>query len=111
MGFGSPFLFVYGTLLDDALRHWVFGHPVPGQPDALPGYRKLEASVAGRYPEVRPCREKGGSVAGLCLEVTPEDLQRADAYETALYIREVLPLASGKTAWVYLAANPEKKGT
>ena len=111
MEHASPFLFVYGTLLDDALRHWVFGHRAPGQPDTLPGYRKLEASVAGRYPEVRPCHEKDCSVPGLRLEVCPADLERADAYETALYIRRVLPLASGEKAWVYLAANPEMKGT
>lgn len=101
----GEYLFVYGTLLEADLRRWVFGHQPTCHPDRLPGFCKFEQSVAGKYPEVRPCNGDENSVEGLCLEVGPADLRQADAYETSLYKRELLPLESGRTAWVYIAAQ------
>lgn len=100
-------LFVYGTLLDPQVQQLVFGRQMPGLPDRLPGFVKRERSVAGRYPEVCPDDSGMATVDGLCLEVDPTDLNRADAYETTLYYRTVVRLASGRQAWVY-RATPNK---
>lgn len=98
-------LFVYGTLLDPQVQQLVFGRQMQGQPDLLPGFTKRERSVAGRYPEVCPDDSGMAEVEGLCLAVDATDLNRADAYETTLYYREVVLLASGKKAWVYRASQ------
>lgn len=100
-------LFVYGTLLDPQVQQLVFGRQMHGRPDRLPGFLKRERSVAGRYPEVCPDLSGNAAVDGLCLEVDATDLNRADAYETTLYYREVVLLASGRHAWVY-RASPNK---
>ncbi|MDG1571189.1 gamma-glutamylcyclotransferase [Robiginitalea sp. M366] len=102
-------LFVYGTLLEADVCQWVFGRQPEGKPDVLPGHVKKERSVAGRYPEVCPTDQPGQGVSGRCLELSPEDLQRADAYETALYYRAERTLASGSRAWVYLAAREQNQ--
>lgn len=100
-------LFVYGTLLDPQVQQLVFGRQMQGRPDRLPGFVKREQSVAGRYPEVCPDHSGNAAVDGLCLEVDATDLHRADAYETTLYYRQVVVLASGRQAWVY-RATPNK---
>ncbi len=97
-------LFVYGTLLDPQVQQLVFGRPMQGSPDRLPGFEKRERSVEGRYPEVYPNTSGKSFVDGLCLEADTTDLNRADAYETTLYYRELVLLASGRQAWVYRAA-------
>ena len=102
-------LFVYGTLLDPQVQQLVFGRHIQGRPDRLPGFEKRERSVAGRYPEVCPDASGSAFVEGQCLEVDAVDLHRADAYETTLYYREVVRLASGKQAWVYRAAPLQNK--
>lgn len=100
-------LFVYGTLLQPVLRERVFGRPLGGQADALEGYEKKEAMVAGSFPGLVRRPTGPATVQGLRFELPPELLARADAYEGALYRREVLRLVSGAKAWVYLPAeNP-----
>lgn len=106
---GVEYLFVYGTLLEADVCQWVFGRQPEGKPDILPGHIKKERSVAGRYAEVCRSDQPGPGVRGKCLEISPEDLQRADAYETALYYREERTLASGLRAWVYLAAGEQNQ--
>lgn len=98
-------LFVYGTLTDTGMQQRIFGRMPMARPDRLPGFEKLEGSVAGTYPEVRPAGDGCPPVPGLCLELTPHELQQADRYETDLYFRSRLCLESGREAWVYQAAG------
>jgi hypothetical protein len=42
-------------------------------------------------------------IMGTILELTEEELLLADKYEPSNYFRQPVVLASGKTAWVYLA--------
>lgn len=44
-------------------------------------------------------------VRGIALEVTDEELEKADAYEPAGYARASTVLASGRQAWVYVDAR------
>ena len=104
-------LFVYGTLLDPQVQQMVFGRPVPGHPDRLPGFVRRERSVAGRYAEVVRDPAKEAGVSGQRLVLDGPELARADVYETSLYYRELVELASGLKAWVYLAARGKKKSS
>ncbi len=104
-------LFVYGTLLDASLRQWIFGRIPEDQADRLPGFEKLERSVADAYPEVKRSEDPKAYVDGLCLDLSEDELARADAYETSLYYREKLELASGTIAWVYLSAAGKNPST
>ena len=44
-------------------------------------------------------------VTGTVFEITAEELANADKYEVADYQRVAAPLASGRTAWVYVDAR------
>ena len=45
-------------------------------------------------------------VAGEILDLSEDDLRAADAYETSVDERRVVTLASGTSAWIYVAAPP-----
>ncbi len=93
-------LFVYGTLAAPAVQRAVIGRVIAGAPDTLNGYYKDEIRLGLRtYPIARP--RAGASIAGLVLEVTPEELALCDRYETDAYRRVRVTLVSGVEAWVY----------
>lgn len=93
-------LFVYGTLTQPGVQRAVIGRVIVGTPDTLDGYYKGEIKLGLRtYPIARP--RPGARIAGLVLEVTPEELARCDRYETDAYRRVRVTLASGVEAWVY----------
>src|SRR5215218_5379702 len=93
-------LFVYGTLLDDDTRSQVVGRDVTGNPDLLPDHaaRMIEVS-----DQSYPCAEasKGSMIQGMTLELSGEELQKVDDYETGTYERKRAELSSGTSAWVY----------
>ena len=43
-------------------------------------------------------------------EITEAELESADAYEVDAYKRVLAPLASGRSAWVYVDARRAPKG-
>ncbi len=64
----------------------------------------IAASGTDRHPVVRaadPTRSVDGSV----FTITPAELAAADLYEVDDYRRFLVPLASGASAWVYLAVE------
>ncbi|HEY0200109.1 MAG TPA: gamma-glutamylcyclotransferase family protein, partial [Burkholderiaceae bacterium] len=55
-----------------------------------------------------PIAQRGAAadgVDGMVFAITPEELAHADRYEVSDYRRELLPLASGLQAWVYVDAR------
>lgn len=93
-------LFVYGTLTIPTVQQVVLGRKVTGTPDALLGFRKSEIRLGQhQYPIAVP--EANSRLDGLMLELTLEELARADAYETDAYQRIRVTLASGAEAWMY----------
>jgi hypothetical protein len=87
------------------VQHQVFGRVVGGLRDALDGFEIGAISIDGcDYPVLRP----GGStrIDGLVLRLTDEDLEKADAYETAAYARIEVTLVSRRHAFVYVATDP-----
>lgn len=93
-------LFAYGTLLDPHVQRAVFGRTIEGAPDRLHGFRKTLLQDCGdSFPNL--VADPQGHVDGRLLEISSEDLRRADLYEGDLYVRHKVTLASGNSAWVY----------
>lgn len=109
-----PLLFSYGTLRDPAVQKATFGRELTGHDDRILGYRLglleitdprvLEVSGMRHHPVLLPTGDLTDSVDGTALELTDEELARADGYEVADYRRVEAPLASGDHAWVYVGA-------
>lgn len=93
-------LFVYGTLQDPVVQQRVIGREIEGKPDVLDDYFKSEIVMSdGTFPIIVP--EVGKSVAGKVLDVTQEEIDRMDIYETSAYRRIRVTLRSGQETWVY----------
>lgn len=93
-------LFVYGTLRDPMVQRRVIGRFVPGTPATLAGYSRVPIVLSGdTYWIVE--QDTAGTVDGLVLELTPEELEQADIYETSAYQRIRVTLLDGSQAWVY----------
>jgi len=110
-----PLLFSYGTLQEDTVQLSTFGRLLNGERDELPGFepslaRILDpsaAAAAGRTHHANVTFKGDDSrVIGMVFEVTDAELAAADTYERAAgYRRIAAVLASGKQAWVYVAAR------
>lgn len=110
-----PLIFSYGTLRDPAVQRAVFGRELTGRDDRIAGFRVDRVritdphvlAVSGRthHPILSATGDPGDTVDGSVLEVTGAELVRADDYEVDDYERVAAPLASGGTAWVYVARD------
>jgi hypothetical protein len=94
-------LFLYGTLLDPALREALAGCALPARPAVLRGWRRV-ALPGGRYPTLRRARAE---VAGAVVEVGAAALARLSAYEGPLYRLTPVVVRSGRgntaaKAWI-----------
>lgn len=107
-------LFSYGTLQHSDVQLDTFGRLLDGDDDVLPGYtvdyaeiedpHVVDVSGLSVHPIVRATGDPLDKVVGKALWVTDDELDAADEYEVALYRREAVVLASGRTAWVYVSA-------
>jgi gamma-glutamylcyclotransferase (GGCT)/AIG2-like uncharacterized protein YtfP len=110
-----PKLFSYGTLQQDGVQLATFGRRLTGVSDALVGYRQSIAAIddpevvrkSGKthHPIVAFTGRVQDRVPGVVFKITDAELQHADAYEVAAYVRVKAPLASGLEAWVYVDAR------
>ena len=100
-------LFVYGTLITGKTLKNILDRDVPGIPATLDGYDSSKMVVI--ESESYPAAEKNieCSIQGLLIEVTSEELEKLDVYETDAYIRKEVELTNGKKAWVYLNKNSD----
>ncbi|MFN8574228.1 MAG: gamma-glutamylcyclotransferase family protein [Gemmatimonadaceae bacterium] len=111
-----PLLFSYGTLRQASVQLELFGRQLSGGPDDLLGYERSMITVAdaafaqtsgsAQHAMLRPSPDPDARVPGMALEVTDQELAIADRYEPVEYRRVVANLASGRQAWVYVAAKP-----
>tara|TARA_B100001765_G_C19260310_1_gene230903 strand:+ start:203 stop:511 length:309 start_codon:yes stop_codon:yes gene_type:complete len=100
-------LFVYGTLtIGETLKN-ILDRDVSGTPATLDGYdgSKMVIIESESYPAAEKNIEC--SIQGLLIEITSEELQKLDVYETDAYKRKEVELTSGKKAWVYLNKNSD----
>lgn len=112
----QDYLFSYGTMQLESVQRAIFGRAMQGSADQLPGYRlmmveirdpKAVAASGGKryHPAAVRTGEASDQVAGTLLAVSSEDLANCDAFEVADYRRELVTLASGKQAWLYVDAH------
>ena len=109
-------LFSYGTLQKEKVQKELFGRLLNGKLDVLPGYKLstieikdpavLEKSEQTYHLIAIPSPNNNDMIEGMVLELSPEELQTADGYETDDYKRVEVELKSGKKSWVYVAAKP-----
>lgn len=109
-----PFLFSYGTLQQPDVQQSTFGRVLTGHADALVGFEQslfqvddpefVATSGKAMHAIIQRTGNPAHRVDGMALEVTDEDLARADQYEPAGYVRVTTTLASGRDAWVYVAS-------
>lgn len=104
-------LFAYGPLRQPDAQNRLFGRELPAVEDALPGFRieRLPitdaAAIARSGSDCHPVLRRGGAgeeVRGLALAVSDGDLSQADIHEISDYVRTVVTLASGRTAFAYM---------
>ena len=110
-----PKLFSYGTLQQEEVQLATFGRRLTGVADALVGYRQsivaiddpevVRTSGKTRHPIVAFTGQSKDRVPGAVFEISEAELEQADAYEVAAYVRVMAPLASGFEAWVYVDAR------
>ena len=100
-------LFVYGALTSRETRKNVIGRDVSGIPATLDGYD--DSNMVTIENESYPAAEKNIEclIQGLLIEVTPEELEKLDAWETDAYRRKEVELTDGIKAWIYLNKNSE----
>ena len=100
-------LFVYGTLaIGETLKN-ILDRDVPGIPATLDGYdgSKMVIIDSEHYPAAEKNTEC--SIQGLLIEVTSEELEKLDVYETDAYKRKEVELTNGIKAWIYLNKNSD----
>ncbi len=111
----TQLLFSYGTLRQRDVQLSTFGRELQGRDDELIGFRQsmlkindpavVRTSGKTHHPIVRRTGDAADRVAGTVFEVADEELAHADKYEVSDYKRVLAPLASGRTAWVYIDAK------
>ena len=107
-----PLLFSYGTLQEPRVQRALFGRALAGTPDALTGFVRGQVPVAegdalnadlAHYENAVVTGRPGDRIDGTALQVSDDDLARADDYESpADYVRVAVTLGSGARAWVYV---------
>ena len=110
----TEYLFSYGTLRDGEVQMELYRRHLTGHNDILRGYKTLEIvldedgfcgfSEQATYLIASVSDDENDVIEGTALEVTGDELLRADEYEPEEYQRERVTLASGKQAWIYLRA-------
>lgn len=111
----TELLFSYGTLQLEPVQLALFGRPLVGTPDLLPGFKETlveiedEATVRMSGKSHHALAEFSGdpsdAIRGTAFELTPAEVESADKYEVAAYKRVSVMLGSGRRAWAYVDAN------
>ena len=111
----SELLFTYGTLQLEEVQLATFGRKLEGRHDALPGYRLVTIKIRDEdfvvksgtadHHNLQFTGDASDLVEGIVFAVTTSELKQSDAYEPEGYKRTHVQLASGATAWIYLASD------
>jgi hypothetical protein len=106
-------LFSYGMLQQPDVQLDTFGRLVETEDDVLSGYtvdyaeiddpRSADPPTPSVQPVVRPTGNALDKITGRVLYLTEDELDAADEYQVELYLRSEVRLASGRSAWVYVA--------
>lgn len=107
-----PLLFSYGSLREERVQLDTFGRRLRADDDVLVGYEQLQVRIEDPAVSARLGRThhanvilvgENGRVPGRLLELTNDELARADEYESEFGYRRVpARLESGRDGWVYV---------
>jgi hypothetical protein len=105
-------LFSYGTLQLEAVQLANFGRHLTGAPDVLSGFTAgtieiddpATVALSGKRHHLiaRYTGSAADTIAGTVYELAPDEITRADDYESEPYVRVSVTLESGRRAWVYV---------
>jgi gamma-glutamylcyclotransferase (GGCT)/AIG2-like uncharacterized protein YtfP len=93
-------IFVYGTLKLKSVQQKILGRTLSFTKDCLENFEISKKKIEGTYPTIIPL--KGSIISGNVIAVDEQELKLLDAYEGSAYIRIMVVLKTGRTAWVYL---------
>ncbi len=106
-------LFSYAALQSAELQLDTFGRILDWEPDVLPGYtadyveiedsRFTDLTGMTVHPRLRATHNPIDKVIGRAMWVTEAELDAADQFEASMFRRKRVELASGRSAWVYVA--------
>lgn len=107
-------LFSYGTLRQVEVQRALFGRELRSEEDRLTGFvlgtvtivdpDVVRLSGSDRHPILRRA-DADSAVEGVALALTQAEIEAADQYEVADYVRIPVTLASGRDAFVYVYAQ------
>jgi AIG2-like family. len=113
----TEWVFSYGTLRLPAVQQANYRRLLDGVADELPGFRLeylaitnpevIAVSGIAEHPVARHTGDPEDRVPGTRYSLSPEELVATDVYEAADYHRLLVELASGISAWLYVAKNPQ----
>lgn len=109
----KQYLFSYGTLQTKKTQVELFGRIIEGATDKLRGYKTVTIEITdqaflskgeGKYQQTLiHTKDENDLIKGTVLELTNEEILKADKYEPENYKRIKVILESGKEAWIYTA--------
>jgi acyl-CoA thioesterase-1 len=98
----KSYLFVYGTLLDEKIRHAVLGRPALLSPGKIKGFSMSSLTIDGTaYPALVEDPSSNETIEGGYFEITDQELEKTDTYETSAYKRKQVVFDNGVRVWVY----------
>ena len=109
------YLFSYGTLQQPEVQQKSFARRLEGYADVLAGYALRTQAISdvsviavsglSQHPIAHFTGLASDQVTGLAFRVSADELLKADAYEVSDYQRVEVRLASGRTAFAYVASR------
>ncbi len=116
----TELLFSYGTLQLEPIQLAIIGRTLTGQPDVLPGFEETFVEIdddsvqsltgKSRHVIAKFTGRPSDTIPGTVFALTTDEVQKADEYETAEYLRVSVLLQSGTRAWVYVDARYPPSG-
>ncbi|RYY26629.1 MAG: gamma-glutamylcyclotransferase [Sphingomonadales bacterium] len=110
---GETLLFACGTLTLEKVHLAMFGRVLDYTDDTLPGYvtrtvvledkQILSTTGSATHLSMVASDAPGAAVAGRAMQLSDVEMVRMDPYQSAHHRRASVTLASGRTAWAYVA--------
>ena len=104
--------FSYGTIQQEKVQLELYGHPLEGVKDFLPGYKIISIENTDPLSLARgeeqyhrlavPSGNTGDLVEGTVFQLSNDELELTDRYEPDGYSRIKVQLQSGSEAWIYV---------
>ena len=105
-------LFSYGTLQLRAVQTGTFGRPLEGHADALAGFALRPLAItdpavvqlSGKAVHTIACHTGNPEdrIPGVVFAISRQELEAADRYEVDVFARVLVPMESGREAYVYV---------